>query len=133
MRRRVRRAIDIDITPLLDVMFMLIIFFVLTTAFVRGSLDIDLPKGDAPTSSSNEPVIITVDKDSSILWNGESVTLGSIAPRVEYAVSRGSSIFIEGDRAARYGSVAELLAVLRGLGVKNVSLSFEEGAVEAAQ
>ncbi|GHV27053.1 biopolymer transporter ExbD/TolR [Synergistales bacterium] len=131
MRRRTRRAVDIDITPLLDVMFMLIIFFVLTTAFVRGALDIELPKGDAAPLESNELAVITVAKDSSILWNGEKVTLDSIAPRVREAVSRGGDILIEGDSAARYGSVAELLAELRGLGVKNVSLSFEDGAAGA--
>ena len=46
MRTRPRRKVDLDITPLIDVLFMLIIFFVLTTSFVQGRVEVDLPRGE---------------------------------------------------------------------------------------
>lgn len=124
---RNRRTADIDITPLIDVLFMLIIFFVLTTSFVQGALNVDLPIGSPSRSSSGKQVVLTVEKDSSLLWAGEKISSGDLPPLVAKAVASSEDILVAGDRAARYGDVSELLNLLRELGVRDVALVFEGG------
>jgi biopolymer transport protein ExbD len=127
MRRTHRRSADIDITPLIDVLFMLIIFFVLTTAFVQGTLNVELPVGSPPPLSEKNPIVLTVESDSSLLWSGERIERGDLPEAVAAAVARSQDILVAGDRSARYGDVAELLEMLRELGVPDVALAFEEG------
>jgi biopolymer transport protein ExbD len=126
VKRIRRRGAEIDITPLIDVLFMLIIFFVLTTVFVRGTLDVDLPVGSPPPPSDKNPVVLTVLSDSSILWAGREISRENLAAAVNEAVVKSLDILVAGDKAARYGDVAELLELLRDIGVPDVAIAFEE-------
>jgi biopolymer transport protein ExbD len=108
-------------------MFILIIFFVLTTSFIQGAVKIDLPDGDAPAVPESSPVVITVTKDSEILWGGVSVSRDMLPQYVSRALSASEDLLIAGDQDASYGKVAELLNELRILKVENVGLVFEEG------
>lgn len=119
-----RRGADIDITPLIDVLFMLIIFFVLTTAFTQGSIDVALPRGSVPPPERN-PVVLTVAGDAKILWAGRETTRSELPSLVRGALERGDDILLAGDRSAPYGEVAELLAELRSLGVPSVGIAFQ--------
>jgi biopolymer transport protein ExbD len=110
---------------LIDVLFMLIIFFVLTAVFVQGAIEVVLPKGEAVPISERNPVIVTVTKDSGILWAGEAISPEDMPKFVEEALARSDDILIAGDRDAPYGGVAEILDRLRVLGVANVGLAFE--------
>jgi biopolymer transport protein ExbD len=124
-RRRKLAAADIDITSLIDMMFMLIIFFVLTTAFVQGVLDVDLPSGSPQQPLAKNPVVIAIGSDSSLSWAGEKITREDLARLVGEAAIRSDDILVAGDREARYGDVAEILNLLRELGVQDVALAFD--------
>ena len=126
-RRAGRKSADLDITPLIDVLFMLIIFFVVTTAFVQGSIDVSLPRGTPPPLSDKQPIVLTVTKDSEILWAGEKLSYAELGFRVSEALAEDSDILIAGDVEARYGDVAELMDLLRREGVVSVGLAFEGG------
>lgn len=118
-RRRQRRTADIDITPLIDVLFMLIIFFVLMASFIQGSIEVALPLGGgAPLESS--AIVVTVEKSGAILWNGRPAEVAEIARLARAA--EGREIVIAGDRDAPYGSVAEILQILRKEGVGTAGL-----------
>ena len=121
-----KRPADLDITPLIDVLFMLIIFFVLTAVFVQGAIEIDLPRGGPPPLSESNPIVVTVTEDSRILWAGGEVNRSELPVLVESARARSEDILIAGDRDAPYGDVAELLDELRGLGVENVGMILGE-------
>jgi biopolymer transport protein ExbD len=121
-----KRSADPDITPLIDMMFMLIIFFVLTAVFIQGTIEIDLPKGGPSQMSGVNPIVVTVTRDSRILWAGGEVTRSELPGLVSAALSKSEDILIAGDRSAPYGDVAELLDDLRGLGVDNVGMILGE-------
>ena len=123
--RKKRRTVDIDITPLIDVMFMLILFLVITAAFVQGSIDVSLPRGSPPPLPDNRQVVLTITKDSEILWGGVSVSSADLLPHIEEALREDVDILLAGDRDARYGDVAELMDLLRLNGVLSVGLAFE--------
>jgi biopolymer transport protein ExbD len=126
-RRRKRKAAELDITSLIDVLFMLIIFFVITTAFVQGSMEVSLPKGTPPPLPEKEQIVLTVTKGAEVLWAGERLLSGDLPRRVAVALAESADILLAGDRDARYGDVAELMDQLRRYGVPNVGLAFEGG------
>lgn len=120
--RRARKSSGVDVTPLIDVLFMLIIFFVLTTTFSRGALDVDLPNASTAESRREEASVLLISKDGSLFWNGDPIDRADL-PTI--AAARSGDITIEGDSAAPYGTVAEVLAELAAAGVDGVSLAFD--------
>lgn len=122
MLRRRRNNPDVDLTPLIDVLFMLIIFFVLTAAFVRGEVDVQLPEGQG-NPVSEVPVILAVHQDGSFSWAGEPMSREDVILRAREAYDDGQTIMLAGDRSVSYGIVATLLDLLRTNGVEKVNLA----------
>ncbi|MFR5879847.1 MAG: ExbD/TolR family protein [Cloacibacillus evryensis] len=124
--RRNRRHAEIDITPLIDVLFMLIIFFVLTASFVQGKLDVQLPSGEGSSADTQGAVIVTVASDRKIFWDGREVTRGFKKLAAE---SKGREMLVAGDEKVPYGDIAGLLSLLRKEGVTSAGLMLSgEGA-----
>lgn len=119
MRRRRQRRADIDITPLIDVLFMLIIFFVLTASFTQGRIEVDLPAGIG-VPVENEAVTLSIGKGGRITWNGQDIARSDIARMAREA--KGKEIMVAGDREAAYGDVAAVLEILRREGVGSAGL-----------
>ena len=125
--RRNRRHAEIDITPLIDVLFMLIIFFVLTASFVQGKLDVQLPSGEGSSADTQGAVIVTVAADRKIFWEGREVTREELKKLA--AESKGREMLVAGDEKVPYGDVAGLLSLLRKEGVTSAGLMLSgEGA-----
>ncbi|MDR1048390.1 MAG: biopolymer transporter ExbD [Synergistaceae bacterium] len=122
MRGRARRrGADIDITPLIDVLFMLIIFFVLAASFPQGRVPVDLPQGRG--EPGREPsVTVTLTRDGSIFWDGRPAVSGDF-PRLAEEVPASADILVAGDRDVSYGAVAELLQALQNAGITRVGLT----------
>ncbi|TVQ27704.1 MAG: biopolymer transporter ExbD [Spirochaetaceae bacterium] len=126
--RRLSPNANVDLVPMIDVVFQLVIFFMVSSTFVlTPGIAIDLP-----ASSSSEPVVlnrlvVTVVSRSEIYVNRERValsdmeaTLASIAP--EDADGRPLSVIIEGDRAVPYDTLVAVLDVLRRNGYRGIAL-----------
>ncbi|WP_302805233.1 ExbD/TolR family protein [Cloacibacillus porcorum] len=125
--RRNKRHAEIDITPLIDVLFMLIIFFVLTASFVQGKLDVQLPSGEGSSVDMQGAVIVTVAADRKIFWNGREVTKEELKKLT--AAANGREMLVAGDEKVPYGEVAALLSLLRKEGVTSAGLMLSgEGA-----
>ena len=125
--RRNRRHAEIDITPLIDVLFMLIIFFVLTASFVQGKLDVQLPSGEGSSADTQGAVIVTVAADRQIFWEGREVTREELKKLA--AESKGREMLVAGDEKVPYGDIAGLLSLLRKEGVTSAGLMLSgEGA-----
>ena len=120
MKNKRRRLADIDITPLIDMMFMLIIFFVLTSSFVNGKVNVELPQGKSVAANTESTVTVSVLADGTVQWDGKTVSLSQLA---EIAKASGKKeVLLAGDKAASYGQVARVLAVLRHEGICSAGL-----------
>jgi biopolymer transport protein ExbD len=114
-KRKSRRFTDIDITPLIDVLFMLIIFFVLTATFVQGKLDIDLPSGKGETADVKSALTLTVEKDGTIFWEGVRISERELPELARSAGGRRDP----DSRAIKVpptAEIAEVLSILRKTG-----------------
>ncbi len=123
MRRR--RRPELDITPLIDVLFMLIIFFVLTANFLQGRIEVDLPVGEAAAKTEENALLLTVRKDGSVLWGDRETRMEELAPLAAEAAAARRDILLAGDREAPYGAVAEVLNVLRREGIVSTGLALQ--------
>ncbi len=101
-------------------MFMLIIFFVLTTSFVQGRLDVELPDGRSPASEIKNSLIVTVKTGGRLFWGGRPVNRADIPALAKESTVK--KILIAGDKDVPYGDMANLLAVLRENGIPEAGL-----------
>ncbi|MEG1641889.1 MAG: biopolymer transporter ExbD [Synergistaceae bacterium] len=125
MRRNKRRSADVDITPLIDVLFMLIIFFVLTTSFIQGKIDVDLPNGKGVSSNQDKAIMLTVEKNGLIYWNGQEVTQENVRRLAKEHTGR--EVLVAGDKDSSYGVVAKVLSILREEGITSAGLLMQGG------
>ena len=123
---------EINVTPLVDVMLVLLIIFIITAPMLVQGLKVNLPKQDAPalTSKADEPIILTLTSDQIILLGDEPVHLKLLPDRLG-AVLAGSPrpVYLKADETLPYGFVIKVLAVLDQVGVEQVGMVTQpEGA-----
>ncbi len=127
-RRRARRNglnAEINITPLVDVMLVLLIVFMIAAPLLSVGVPVELPKTDAKSLPANqEPITITVDKDGAIFIQDTEFTLDELAPKLISVASSGydERIYLRGDKGSNYGDVMKVMARVNAAGFSNLGL-----------
>jgi biopolymer transport protein TolR len=134
-RRGHGRMSDINVTPLVDVMLVLLIVFMVTAPLLTAGVDVDLPRSDAPPlTQPQEPLVVSIDKTGRIFIQETEVALEGLAPRLS-AITQNkpdTSIYIRGDQTINYGRVMEVMGLLTASGFTKVALVTEsKGAATA--
>ena len=130
-RKRVRQEEDanIDITPMLDIVFIMLIFFIVTATFVKES-GIDVTRPDAETAvKQNRVAILIAIRDNNEIWiNRRQVDLASVRANVEklHAENPQGGAVIQADREAETGVLVEIMDQVRLAGVGAISIAAEE-------
>ncbi|QXD23783.1 biopolymer transporter ExbD [Opitutia bacterium ISCC 51] len=120
---------DINISPMIDMVFILLIFFIVTTVFVEESgFGVDRPNPvdqPEPQDEDKESVNIRVDKNNQIFYNGEKVALGSVRPKVSQVLAADpeAPVVVEAQDAANAGLVVSVMDEARLGGADIISLS----------
>lgn len=121
---------DINVTPLVDVMLVLLVVFMVTAPLLTTGLKVDLPRVEASEAEVKDTkLVITVTRDERILFGEDDVT-----PRIEAElaenprVQREKELYIQADKDARYGAVARVVAAARAAGVTGLNLLVEPEA-----
>jgi biopolymer transport protein TolR len=116
---------EINVTPLVDVMLVLLIIFIITAPMLVQGLKVNLPKQDAPAlnADSDEPVILTLTSDQIILLGDDPVHIKLLPDRLG-ALLAGSPrpVYLKADESLPYGFVVRVLAVLDQVGVEQVGM-----------
>ena len=130
-RKRVKQEedADIDITPMLDIVFIMLIFFIVTATFVKES-GIDVSRPDAETAvKQNRVAILIAIRDNNEIWiNRRKVDLASVRANVEklHAENPQGGAVIQADRQAGTGVLVEIMDQVRLAGVGAISIAAEE-------
>jgi biopolymer transport protein TolR len=118
---------DINVTPLVDVMLVLLIVFIVTAPLLTTGLRIDLPEVNAASTPVKDArLLVTVTKEERVLFGEEDVTA-----RIDQAlkenprVQRERELYIRADKNARYGIVATVVAAARNSGVESLNVLVE--------
>ena len=131
-RRHRRRGImsEINVTPMVDVMLVLLIIFMVSAPLLTVGVPIDLPQSQAKTlDQNNEPLTITVNLKGQVFLQNTEIGVDELVPKLKaIAEARGGldeRIFVRADRKVDYGTVMRVMGRLSGAGFHRVSLITE--------
>ncbi|HEX4843121.1 MAG TPA: biopolymer transporter ExbD [Limnobacter sp.] len=119
---------EINMTPLVDVMLVLLIIFIITVPVITHSVKVDLPQAtQAPTEVKPDVVTLTVNKDGSLQWNDESLTLDDLQLRLQAAAQqvKQPELRIQGDRRVEYEKVVQVMAAAQRAGIEKLGFVTE--------
>ena len=116
---------DINITPLVDVVLVLLIIFMVTAPFLQGGLEIDLPRVATRGLDVHEGVIVSVRADRTVAVGNTIVALSGFEQALSRAGAARRPVFLKADRAVPYGMIVELIARMRRAGVASLGIVTE--------
>jgi biopolymer transport protein TolR len=124
-RRRIRPMAEINVTPFVDVMLVLLIVFMVTAPLLTVGVPVDLPKTKAQAlSQDREPLTVSLRRDGSIYLQNTRVSDDDLVPKLTAIASNGydQRIFVRGDKAVDYGRVMEVMAQISTAGFTHIGL-----------
>ncbi len=128
VRRRYQPIADINVTPLVDVMLVLLIVFMVTAPLLTVGVQVDLPKvQNEPITTQEEPLVVSVQKDGQVALMQTPIAIEQLVPRLMAITSNkpDTQVYLRGDQAIAYGRVMEVMGTLTGAGFTKVALITE--------
>jgi biopolymer transport protein TolR len=115
---------EINLTPLMDLTFILLITFIITFPLIEQGIPINLPKANARELTPERARTITVDREGAVFLDEMPVNLDALAERLRtlVRVAPDTQVMIRADEANRYGRVVEVLKILNATGVSRLAL-----------
>jgi biopolymer transport protein TolR len=127
-RRRVHLAAEINVTPMVDVMLVLLVIFMITAPLLTAGVPVNLPKTNAPALTEDEkPLTITVDEKGNLYLQETALELPVLVPRLVAITGSNpeARIYVRGDKSISYGRVMEVMGAISSAGFKKVALISE--------
>ncbi len=124
---------DINVTPLVDVMLVLLIIFMVTAPMMMQGLDVSLPEATAePLESEKEHLIVTIDTKNQVFINDFQVTVDGLREKLEKILEGRSDreVFLKADKDISYGTVVQVMAAIKGAGVEKLGMVTEPSEFE---
>ncbi len=128
--RRRRPIADINVTPLVDVMLVLLVIFMITAPLMQQGIEVELPKTQNAGLTPEDPLIVSIKKDGKIYLQRAEVPLPELEGKLNAILAtRGDGpILLRADTHVEYGTVAKTLAVMRKAGAKQIGMVTEPEA-----
>ena len=134
-RGRYRPLAEINVTPLVDVMLVLLIIFMVAAPLMTSGVKVDLPKASAtPLSQDAKPITVSVNAQGQVYIQDSEVGLPDLVPKLQ-ALSDNQPdrrIFVRGDRGIAYGRIMEVMATINQGGFTKVALLAEQAPMGAS-
>ena len=135
-RRHARPMSEINVTPFVDVMLVLLIVFMVTAPMLTMGVSVDLPRADSsPMPGQDEPLSVSIDASGTIFLQETAIELDQLAPRLLAITEQNAEarIFVRGDRAIDYGRVMAVIGNLNRAGFTKVALLTEQPDLVVAE
>jgi biopolymer transport protein TolR len=126
---RYRPLAEINVTPMVDVMLVLLIIFMVTAPLMTSGVTVDLPKTNAqPLNSDSEPVTVSIKADGTIFVQDAQVELADLVPKLQNIAQNNPDrrIFVRGDKDLSYGRIMEVMGTITQGGFTKVALLAEQ-------
>ncbi|MDP0506623.1 MAG: biopolymer transporter ExbD [Fusobacterium sp. JB019] len=125
--RKKRELFAIDLTPLIDVVFLLLIFFMVSTTFDKyGQIDIEVPTANVDAKNKKVPLEIVIDKNEKyyVIKNGKSEEIN--IDDLSEVLAGVDSVSVTGDKNLKYQTVMDTITKIKKYGIKNLGINFNE-------
>ena len=116
---------EINVTPLVDVMLVLLVVFMITAPMMQQGIDINLPKtATAGIETKSDPLVLTIKAGGRILLGTAPVSADGLGKKIKYIFKTRTDkqVYIKADKTVDYGLVAEVIAEVKAAGIENVGL-----------
>lgn len=123
--RKIKPMSEINVTPFVDVMLVLLIIFMVAAPLLTVGVPIDLPETEASAlNSETQPITVSVNETGAIFLQETEIPLNEIVPKLEAIATTGyqERIYVRGDRNADYGTVMRVMARISSAGYGNLGL-----------
>ena len=120
---------SIDITPMLDVVFIMLIFFIVTASFIKETgIDVNRPQAATAVKKAKANILVAIDANNDIWIDRRQVDIRSVRPNIErlHAENPQGSVIIQADRESKTETLIQVMDASRQAGVYNVSIAAQE-------
>jgi biopolymer transport protein ExbD len=130
-RRARRQGVELNIAPLIDMVFILLIFFLVTTSFVRETgVEVERPTAQSAFTQESATLLIAITRENRIVIENRTVEPGAVRVHVERAMAENpdGAVVIVADRGSSTGTAVAVLDACKLAGAENVALAAAEGS-----
>lgn len=115
---------DINITPLVDVVLVLLIIFMVTAPVLQSGIDVSVPKTRTVKEITQERLVITINKDQRVFLGNDAININAIATTLRQKIRdpRSQSVFVRADENVPFGAFATVMDAVKQSGITNVSI-----------
>jgi biopolymer transport protein ExbD/biopolymer transport protein TolR len=115
---------DINITPFVDVVLVLLIIFMVTAPILQSGIEVSVPKTRTVKEITEERLVITIDKQQRVYLGNDPVNINDIGNKLRQKIRdpRGQSIFVRADEGVPFGAFATVMDAVKSSGISNVSI-----------
>jgi len=116
---------EINVTPLVDVMLVLLIIFMVTAPMMQQGIQINLPKVTTnPLDLPEKPLIVSLTKNNKLFINSAKVKKSVLVKKLKYILSRrrDKSVYLKADEKTQYGNVVKIMGLLYKSGITNIGI-----------
>ena len=119
-----KKNFRVDIAPLIDVVFLLLVFFMLTFAITGQGIDLSLPNEDSGNATKEKPLIINISEKERILLDGHGISLNSMLDELsgKLEIRSNKLVVVEASKNTRYELFANILDIARQAGAQDFSI-----------
>lgn len=122
-----KKSIDFDITPLIDVVFLLLIFFMLTTTFinVESGVKVDLPSGDFAEVSESQNLVVSITENNVLYLNNKLVDPNSLSKNIREEIGGNvdALVVLEADQNISHGKVVRVMDLIKKGGAERIAIA----------
>lgn len=125
--RQRRPLLSIELSPLIDCVFLLLIFFMLSSTMLAPAIDLDLPDAAIASDVQSPEMVVTVDRRGRVLLNGRELRMGELSERLAPLVSgsRRKVVTYRGDARSDHATFVRVLEAARAAGAKHVDVAHD--------
>ena len=118
---------DINVTPFVDVLLVLLVIFMLTAPILQSGIELDVPKTRTVREISQERLVVTIDRGQRLYLGNDPINIHSLGPQIREKVRtrREQSVFLRADQTVPFGTVATVVDELRQAGIEQISMVTE--------